>query len=64
MSDISMTVDLTEAERDIIVAALRHWQERAPVDREELIDIATSSYTNPALTPEEIDTLIEEKLNR
>lgn len=55
-------LNITAPERDIIIAALRLWQGQsvvAPV----LKEIATNADQHPALSNDEIDNLIEGKLN-
>ena len=57
-------LELSYRERDTIIAALRCWQNvldgRTP-DKADLLTIAADGGT--ALSADEIDTLIEEKIN-
>lgn len=58
-----VTLELTIPERNIVLAALRWWQ-KSPYVPTEITDIASDHLTAGCfLTDEEIDTLIEEKVN-
>ena len=64
---------VSDRERDTIIAALRLWQvfmekpEKFPIGRqgEDLIEIAENERTgdDASLLPDEIDELIEERIN-
>lgn len=57
---------ITPRERDTIIAALRFWQTWGNLDLDAEIEIAENGRTGPEarLSDDEIDTLIEEKINR
>lgn len=58
----SITLELTGPERDIIIAALRLWQSsQRPEITEEMLQIAEEN--GPLLSDDDIDALIEEKIN-
>lgn len=62
--DIVGTVDLTARERDCIIAALRLWQQ-TPEETlsDELKTIATNGDEHEPLYDDEVDILIQDKLN-
>ncbi|MGV1754756.1 hypothetical protein [Agrobacterium sp. CG674] len=60
--DEPTTLTLLPAERDVIIAALRHWQAAEDSVPEALIGLATNGREDH-LTDSEIDTLIEGKIN-
>jgi hypothetical protein len=61
--DQPVTLILDIAERNIILAALRLWQRTATIET-EITDLASDHTTHGCfLTDDEIDTLIEEKIN-
>lgn len=57
--------DLKNEERDMIIAALRLWQNTSDNDYQKsaLRDVATNEETQPLMSNDEIDELIEEKIN-
>lgn len=61
MSERQITLTLTEPERDIIIAALRHWQASAQISA-EIFDIAENDRDR-FLSDNDIDDLIETKIN-
>jgi hypothetical protein len=67
MSDDVRTLTLTdrERERDTIIAALRLWQRTPFAHKGDLYEIADNERTgvDASLSDEEIDALIEERIN-
>lgn len=63
IDDDTATVDLTEPQRDVIIAALRLWQKQDELDP-ELVQIAENGRGHGGFpTDVEIDDLIENVLN-
>ena len=57
-----LTLYLTARERDTLIAALRYWQRACTFDKNES-PLATNGGEHTALTVEEIDELIENRIN-
>jgi hypothetical protein len=60
-----MKLKIDGRERDMIIAALRLWQRTPPAAKGDLYDIANNDREGEraSLTDEEIDALIEERIN-
>lgn len=61
--DEPVTITLTPAERNIVLASLRLWQRTAVIEK-DITDLASDhTAAGMFMTDNEIDTLIEEKIN-
>ena len=61
--DVLTPIYVTARERDTIIAALRYWQRSDSANTESESDLATNGGVQNALTVEEIDKLIENRVN-